>query len=524
MNYLIEIEPFDPVTGRADTLRYSTCQFVTEPDDTPANVAFDPRIADPGNYERYLFGRGRTRGESDVAAGEVRLVNADRNLDGFLDLAFDGRPIRIYGLERDAGWADRETLFVGLMERVTFEGRLMSIVIRDRLQVLRKALQTVRFRGTTINGTIAEAEGNADLKDVFVPELYGSPRLITPVVADAFNNVFRIARRVDGVTAAYDTGVALTFTQNYATLAALKAASLSVGQFATCNALGFLRTGTRPSSLTVDAFVGATVAARSAARIARSMIPAGVPVSEADFDALHAANPAECEFYTGTRETDTLAAIQQVLASIGAGIYVDRLNVVRVERLALPTGGEVVLDEGLLPDLNGDPVIDERIGLMRDNAFNREAPQDEGEGVPATQVTVRWGRAYTTYTEKDLAGTNSTEAYRSFATQDMRQAVVTSAANEAIHPDGPELVFDTCLCRREDAEAEAARLMAIYGARRDFFSVSVKAEFVPSLDLGDVVRLAPARFGMREAGGVPARVTGLVQTYAQGVTEIEVWR
>ncbi|WP_427023049.1 hypothetical protein ACP4J4_10430 [Aureimonas ureilytica] len=509
MIYLIEIDPFDKTAGQIVTLRYGSETFITEPTDTPGNVTFEQRVADPGNYARHLFRSGRTRGESDVGGGDIRLVNADRGLDGLLALAFDGRAIRIFGLE-DAWspWSSRTVLFAGTMEQVTFEKRGLTIRIRDRLAALRETIQTQRFKGTTTSGSSTEAEGNVDLKDVPVPELYGSCRTITPVVVDAFNNVFRVARRVDGITAVRDVGVALTFTQDYATLAALKAASLSAGQYATCRALGLVRTYLRPTSLTVDAFEGDTLAKRSAARIVQRMIPAAVPLSAAAFDALHAANPAECGFWTGTSETTVLSCATTVLASVGASLNVDRLGIVEVERLELPTGSGTELSPAVVLD--------------KDEAFERQAPDDDGDGVPAREITLKWGRSYTTYTQQDLANVNATEAFRSFAVQEFRQVVVPSAANATAHPQGPKLVFETCLVNEADAIAEANRLMATYGARRDIYRLQVSSAYAPTLDLGDVVTLRTPNFGL--SAGAPARVLGLTQTYATNITEIECWR
>lgn len=510
MIYLIEMEPVVEATGEARVLRYGSAPFVTLPTDTPANTEFEERVADPGNYERFLFSRGRTRGESSVGGGDIVLVNADGELDDLLDLAFDGRRFTIWGLEDvDAPWSSRQTILVGTMEQATFPGRKVEIRIRDRLDFLREPIQTQRFKGTTTTGDSTEAEGNVDLKDVLVPELFGTARTIPPIVVDPFNRIFRVARRLDGITAAYDTGVLLTATQDYATLALLKAATLQAGQYATCLVFGLIRTQTTPGSLTVDAYEGATLADRSAARIVQRMMPGTIPLSAGDFDALHAANPAECGLWIGTNEVTILSVAMAVLNSVGGSLSIDRFGIVRVRRLELPSGSGAIL-------------IDETNILDRGEGFSRSAPSDDGQGVPSPSITLRWGRSNTVYSEQDLKSVATTEAFRSFATQEWRVEEVKSEANEARHPKGPKLTFDTCFANRNDALAEANRLMAIYGARRDVFNVEVASDEVATLDLGDVVTLAPDRFGM--ADGVPARVTGIVSTYATNVTELELWR
>ncbi|WP_182086960.1 hypothetical protein [Aureimonas sp. ME7] len=511
MIYLIEAEPLDPATGVVRSLRYGSAGYITEPGDVPAHAWFEPRVSDAGNFERYLFSRGRTRGESALDGGNIKLVNPDGELDFLLDLALDGRAIRILALEdAEAPWSSRQTVFVGLMEQATFAGREVEIRIRDRLDLLRETIQTERFKGTTTSGDATEAEGNVDLKDVLVPELFGSPRAISPIVVDAFNRIYRVARFLDGITAVRDTGVALTFMQDYPDVASLKAATLPVGGYATCLALGLVRTQMVPGSLTVDAYVGATIADRSAARLVRQMIPAAMMVDEDDFDTLHAANPAECYAWTGTSETTILAVVMALLNSIGASINVDLLGVVRVRRLELPIGDGVVFDETNILD--------------RGEGFSRNAPGDQGDGVPARSVTLRWGRAYTVYSEQDLkaADDNVPEAVRSFVTQEWRKEVVTSDENTLRHPKGPEIIFDTCFVSQADAKAEAERLMAIYGARRDFFTLEVASDEAAGIEIGDVATLALDRFGLAE--GEPVRVMGMDVTLKINTTTIEVWR
>jgi hypothetical protein len=509
MIYLLELDAVDPATGSTVTLRYGSAGFMTEPGDTPGNAWFDPRIVDPGNYERFLFARGRTRGDSDVGGGDIQLLNPDGELDPLLDLAFDGQALRLYGLDdEDAPWSSRIPLLVGTMEQVEFPSRAVSIRLRDRLALLRETIQTQTYLGITTEGGRSDAEGNTDLKDVKKPMAFGATRAVAPVTVDQFDNVYQVASNaLSAIPSVRDTGVALTAAGDFATLAALKAATLTAGQFGTCLALGLVRTYLRPQgTLTVDAIEGATLADRSAARIVQRMIAGIGETSAADFDALHAANPAECGIWIGTGEVSILATASAVLASIGGYLTVDRLGVFRVGRLDLPSGaGEVVLDEDNI--------------LGRGEAFSRNATSDDGDGVPARSVTVRWGQAYTVFSEADLKSVASDDPFRSFAKQEWRLAKIESAANKTLHPKGPELIFDTCLTDQAAAEAEAARLMGIYGTRRDLFTIAVASDEIPTVDLGDIVTAAPDRFGM--AAGRPLRVIGLTATYATNVTEIE---
>ncbi|KQQ81936.1 hypothetical protein [Aureimonas sp. Leaf324] len=509
MIYLVEFRPIDKATGETVVLRFGSHGYTTAPGDDPPNAQFVGRLQGPGQYDRFLFSRGRTRGESAVGAGEITIVNADGKLDWLLELAFDGRPFTLWGLpDRFSPWSTRQVLLAGSTEQAEFPGRLVSISILGRLVLLREAIQPLAYLGTTTSGGLSVAEGNVDLRDVKKPLLFGSARNIPALTVDQFDNVYQVSSNaLAAITAVRDSGVALTATQDYPTLAALKAAMMTGGQFATCLALGLVRTQVRPDgSLTVDAAEGAAVADRSAARLVRRMIGDLMPVAEEDFDLLHEANPAECGLWIAQGETTVLSAAMSVLNSVGGYLTDDRLGQIRVGRFDLAAdGGEVTIGRSVILD--------------QGQGFAREATQDDGAGVPARSVTVRYARAYTTLSDEDLKDVAATDAYRSFAKEEWRQVKVESATNKVQHPKGPELVFDTSLTTEADARAEAERLLAIYGTRRDLFAVMVSSGKATTLDVGDAMTLRVDRFGMGE--GRALRIVGLVQTFANNLTRIE---
>ncbi|WP_294640132.1 hypothetical protein [uncultured Aureimonas sp.] len=510
MIHLIEIEPFDPAANAPRILRFGTFGFTTEPGDTPANAHFDDLVKDPGNFERFLFGRSRTRGESDVGGGDIQLVNADGSLDGLLDLAFDGRPIRIWSLEsQETPWAERRTVFTGTMEQAEFPSRAVTIRIRDMLDALREPLERPAYLGTTTSGGLTIAEGNTDLKDVKKPRLYGRALNIAPVTVDQFDNLYQVSdRAIAEISNVRDNGVKLTATGDHADLAALKGAVMTGGQYATCLALGLLRTYTRPAgTLTLDAAEGATLADRSVARNVARVLDGLAVVDAGSIDALHAEAPAEAGFWTGTADVSPLRIASALLESIGGWLVPDRFGTFRVGRLRLPSGeGVVRITTDFL--LGGDSLF-------------RNATADEGAGVPARSVTVRYGRAWTTYSEADLKDVASDDVYRAFAIQEFRQIKLPVEANTTLHPKGPDLTKDTCLVLEADAKAEAERWRAIEGDRRDLFVLDCWGDDVAAVDLDDVITLEVDRFGM--GGGRPLRVIGLTESRLNNHTEIEAW-
>ena len=526
MIYLIEMGAYDPSAGGETTLRFAggVDHYTTRPSDDPPNAEYDGRVSDPGNFERHLFGRNRTWGQSDGGTGVIKLENPDGVLDGLLEMTFDGRPVRIWSVEPGAAFASRTLLLSGLIDDVSFAYLDVSVTIRDRLDALRKTLQQATYAGTTTHGGMAEAEGAEDLKDKPKPELYGRALNIPAIEVDRFDRVYQVAANgLSAVTAVRDRGVELTAGANFSTLAALKAATISAGGYATCLTLGLIRTGSPvDGQLTVDAVEGATLADRSAARVARRMLDrlglaAGIDYVAADFDALHALNPAEVGYWSGIGEADALGAISSVLDSIGGYLVPDRTGAFRTGRLELPSNP------------TGD-ALDETIILDEGSGVDRTGTNDEGSGKPARKITLRWG--YNNYvmrrdelyrpTSGGEAPVSDTEAaYRAFVTEEWRQVTVESAAVAAISPDAPELTFDTLLVAEADAVAEANRKLAIYSARRDLFSVPVMTAEIGATDITSVKTMQMPRFGLDE--GRPFRVIGETANYEDGQTTLVLW-
>lgn len=509
--FLVELDVYSLTNNQIETRRFSTEEYQTKKTDTPSLAIFSPRITDAGTYTRHMFTQRRTMGESEVGYGAISLANPDGVLDQLLtDYAFSGHPIRIYSLpDRFTSWSERETILIATMDQATFPAKSVDVRIKDNLFLLRVPILTEKYLGTTISGSVAAAEGPKDFKDIRKPRLYGRRKNIAGVLVDSFNFVYQFSTILHGVVNVLDRLIPLTFNANYATLAALKAATIPAGSYATCLALGLVRTGAKPDGiLTAECFEGATLADRSVARIVQRMISGLYPFNAADFDALHAEVPAENGVWVETGEVDVLTVANTVLRSVSACLVPDRFGVLRLYRLKLPTG-------------EAEHEITANIILENGTTISRFASDDEGDGVPYKEITVKYDQNSTVMQKSDI-GTAATAERIGYAEQQWRQVTVQNTdAMKLAYPNAPSLTVETTLLNEADALAQANYLLALYGTRRDFFSLLIPDSEVSTFDLNDVVSLRVSRFSL-ETGRL-FRILGIAPARSQKVTTVEVW-
>jgi hypothetical protein len=514
MIYLLEFDVYDLAQNKVVTQRFSTHGYATKPTDTPSNTFYSERIQQAGNYERSVFANGTTSGEPDATFGFIELANADGGLDYLTNVAVDGRQLRIIALsDRMASWSSRMTLFVGTMEQIEHSWTTVTIRLRDRLFELKKNIQTNLYLGTTTAGGQNTAEGTPDdLKDKPKPILFGAAFNFLPVLANRFDRIYQVS---DGAfnsgIVVRDAGVPLTFAADYATITALRTATIPSGGFATARALGLFRIQSNPlGDITVDASEGADgsrSAARTVARILQRFGFTSAQYSQTDIEALHALNPAEVGIWTGAETQETFSIIARLLDSIGATVVPDRLGVLRFFRIDAPSGTPVA-------------VFDRTRILDNGQGLERISTNDEGRGVPAKKVSVTYAFNYTLQSGTALAGA-ATEAFKAFAKESVRTSKAEDTSVAAIFLVATELEFDTLLTQTADAQNEANRRLGIFKIKRDRYRVKLKTDYTTNIDLGKVISLQVPRFGLD--AGKPFLVIGMNENYRDNTTTLDLF-
>lgn len=511
MIYLVEIEAHDGTGVRV--LYVSTEGITTRPTDTPANTFYDPRIIDPGNFQRQLYGTGTTRGASQVGAGEVVLASAspgnELTLDAWLNYSFDGRPVTIKTLESvNDSITAAKVLFRGTAEQLVADNPIdkVSIRLHDRLADLDKPLLTTKYAGTTITAG-PTAEGNVDLKDQIKPRIWGRVTNAPCVQVNAFDLIYQVSASAMQSITVFDGAIPLTQGADYATVAALQAATVLPGRYITCLALGMFRLGAMPAAtITADVVQGADNAARSTAQIVRSIL-LGFGISASDlpttsFTALDTLNSAQIGLRVAD-ETTALDVVSAALNTIGGWLAPDRLGVFYVGRLGPPSGTPVATygDYEFIGDIAKLSVL------------------DDDKGLQAWRTTVRWGQSLVVQGDNDVFG-NATTARRSLVATEWRESKVENTAIRTISPNAPEITIDSRFAFEADAVAEATRLQAFYGARRARYRFKIHISLAEGVELGSIIRLQHPRLGL--AAGRLFVVIGRVDEYVEDNVTLDV--
>ena len=480
----------------------------------PGGAYYEGRVQDPGNFQRAIYSPGSTSGDSTVGVGEVVIANPDGELDPMLDYGIAGREVRVWTIPDESGpfpaaarWA------TGTAEQVEVSWTRVTVRLRDRLELLRRPIQATLYAGTTVAGGMAEAEGMAeDLKGQPKPLLFGAALNIPAIQANSFDLIFQVSDGpISSIDAVYDAGAPLLFSANYASVAALRSASIQGGYYATCTAQGLFRIGSSPfGQITCDATEGATPASRTAAQVAyRICLRGGLLAADfnpASITGLDVDNSAETGIWISD-EMEVLEAANTVLQSVGGWLLPNRNGVFEVGRLEAPSSPIVA-------------TYTEEECLDRGAGIERIATGDQGAGVPTWKVTLRYARNWATQGSADLAGCVAA-ARRTELAQEYRTVVVEDAAVKTIHPLATELTVDTLLTEPADALAEANRLLSIYKVRRDRLIVPLDATLAAPADLGRTITMQFSRWGYN--AGRPMVILGMTENAVAGITELDIW-
>lgn len=455
--------------------------YASEPTDSPPSTPFR------GVLQSYSFARSILQNDIGVfttGTGQLVLDNTDAAYD-FLPRAYsiDGRAIRLnvgeYG-------ADYNSVYP--LARVTSTGWVVdidavTIDLVDYSYKLDVPLQPNLYGGT------GAADGGADLAGKRVPLAFGSSLSVPAVFLVPASLIYQVHESVvQAITAVYDSGVALTFTADFASYALLAAASVSSGHYSTCLAAGLFKLGVSPAGQVTADVQGAKPSGsylQTTADIVRWAVANRTTLVDPDdldtgsFDTVNSTQGAPIDYWVGPDDSITVAAfVANVMGGIGGWGGHNRAGKFEVRIFSAPVGA---------PSRT----------FTRADMFNGDIKREQ---LPSNYSPPPW-RWRVPYQRCNAVQTNlttaATAAYKAFAAAEVRLAEAQNTAVIVDYPGAqdPDPV-NAYFSNQTDAAAEATRRLNLFKA-----SAAIYRAFLPRralrLELGSVIEVTHPRFDLQ---------------------------
>jgi hypothetical protein len=461
-------------------------------DDTPAATWVPGKLSGSFNYEITIFAAANPTGGGSATVGILELDDPDGELDGLRTLGWDGAPLELRRGDPEAYFSTFSTVAKLTTAGLRYNTRKKEILLRDLAWQLTQAeLHGLRYGGT------GGVDGDASLKGRIKPLLLGSVFNIAPVQINATTAlIYQVScSSVLAIDAVRDGGSALGNAGDFGSYAALVAAAVGVGQFATCLALGLLRIGAVPVFIltadvrgdndTINGLTYPHTRAQIARRIAtgRGNIRLSDPtqIDGAAYSYLEDRQPATLGYFWDA-EISKADALNQVMAGC-AGWWTMRLNgtlalgqledpatVAPLFSLSYPT------DAGVLESRVDEPAMTDY--------------------VPPRRTTIMgWARNYTVMQPNQIAGTviQSLSAIYQAATRSTTSDDLWVASS---FPTSPVVTVEGGFTTEADAQLEGDRQQRLFRTRREPYFIPAVID--PFADVaGRVINIANAnRLGL----------------------------
>jgi len=485
-----------------------------------AGTPVEARVLQPGVLAEHCFGAGRTRGAMDIATGVIKLANFDGALDGLSAYNFDGKPFSVSEMT-EAGTATGRVL-QGVIEQCVFSENEVTFQVRDERHRFDVDLLTATYGGSTATGYWLALPD--DVVGTPRPALYGVARNFEPVCVDPVKFIYQVDGQRGFLTGwtldVYDARSALTQGADYADQAAMEATAPAAGQYRVWPAGGAFRLGAQPTGILTCDGMNPPAAAPSNTPTVTSLLR-GLGAAPA-LGGVHLSANANAGLYVRD-QTTVLDVINRIAQSLNAWVLWKVSPAASDVSLSGITSWVSQLSPPASPyytPASTALVLDTTVIVP--GSLQQVVPAEEQRGLPVRRVNVRYRPNYRVMSATDVAG---------IALADLVEVAtpyrVATADNSAVllqYQDALELTVDTLLDLEADAQAEADRLVTIFGTRRRIFRLQVMAAartVYYQLDPGRQVTLQYPRFGLD--AGVPMLVLGAEEDIDENTVTLTVW-
>jgi len=468
LTYLLVADPYDPkATGEALALpgpfgtvpfgwspefeylgvgvpaRLASRNYLSKSTDSLPNVAF-PGVLDPAYSVTASLGvtssspSSSPLGGADISVGDITIRNGAGLQDALINRSWGGRVAEILAGVGTWSFDQFATVLRGNISGLRGGDMETNLSLAARLDQLNNAVTRSYFGGT------GDADGPATLANQAVPEVWGRCRNVPMIQVDAGNQIYRVALALSAVLLARDKGLEVTDSgADYADFAALTAATVAAGHYATCLALGLIRFGSTVTTPTADvdgpSAIGTTapdiIQYLAKTRLDPNLVFDVTDIDGGTFNTVKAARGWTVGFYLdSTTLYNGRQIADQLMSNIGGWIMAARDGALQLGVYAKPTASPTTLTSADI-DASG-PTLDGRIRATR-------------------QMTIGYQPMIKTFTDTDMSSA-VTQSDRVLLSTQYRTIV-----EEAAPPDRDAVAvrIDTSLDSAADAQALADALI-----------------------------------------------------------------
>lgn len=494
-------------------------------------------------FTRSIFAAGEFGGRASTAYGSLALLNGDGALDWMRACAWDGATARLLLVDRLAAYDSAKVVLTAMVRTIVpggVNGNELVIALRDRAELFDMPIQPRLMAGTNDMATIF-VEGDEEQEGDPYPIAYGPVFNATPVMVCAQLGLYALNdTQSAGIDAVKDGGVpaAVGLARTLAEITDPETVPLAGGYdwcLGAADTPTYLRLGFEPAAgLTVD-FRGTVrngVFLTSAAQIIRDIAVhrvgmAAADIHAADLAAIDTAAPWPLSLYVDS-DTDASEVLDRIAVSVCAWWGFDRLDRLRLQRIAPPDGDPVLTltrfrqAEGPTTPQHGDIL-----------ALSWTATDQVGWGeIPAHAVRLAWGPNWTEQDTGALLGSTGPEDPDPVGGAAMRDRLadawryVVTPVDEAVaarHRLADRLEIETLIAGAAEAGVAAAERATLHGVARELPTARVQIDLatVEALDIGLVTRHRVRRFGWD--AGKAFRIIGLKIDLRTGTADLFEW-
>lgn len=524
LTYLLEVFPFDPAFmdslpgpplpvgvaaqgdfdysfrgGRPGVYLGDHHNYVSHAGDSPAHTLFRGRLDPAYSMTARLGSPQDPLGGAAVDVGDIGIGNADGSFDDLLQRSWGGILARVKVGKDHWSYGDFADALVGnIVAPRAQEATRINLVLTTVLKRLDQPIRRSYYTG------LGGAGGDAHLKDVPVPECFGFRRSVEGRQISRADNVFQFCRAAAAMTNARDKGVPMGPGSglDYPDYAALAAAPLDPGEYATCIAEGLARYGSTVFLPTFDiegpAAIG-NLAGGIVLAIAQGWLGSGLDfaagmIEPGAFARLDLERPVETGFFVDG-ETPARTIIDQVMRDVLAAAISTRDGLLSCVMYAVPGIGPSEIT----------------------------AADIDTAGIALTQRVPAARRVTVTYAPRQRV-LGPTEMDADAVSAEDRQdlgapAQYVTATRSPVDADARDIVITTGLRHQADAQAMAEIAADLLSTFTHYYDVPLVSR--PFLHwLADARRLTYARFG--NAGGRSGVIVGLNESN-QGGAVLTLW-